>query len=181
MRQGSTWLGHAGRPVTKRDSAFALANLADTLELQSDLVRDGILPVLGGAKSDDARVQHDAARAFGTLSQTEAIRLEMIRVQSLTAVLMLAKSLDIGCQRYSALTLCNLCAGDSKVRIAEEGAIRPLIFLCRFPDTEIQRFAALALAGLTLGGHGENKTRVVEEGCMRPLVDLVRSHRGTSN
>merc|ERR1711968_249620 len=78
----------------------------------------------------------DVARSFSTLSQTESIRLEMIKVQSLTAVLMLAKSLDIGCQRYSALTLCNLCSGDSKVRIAEEGAIRPLIFLCRFPDTE---------------------------------------------
>jgi lipid-binding SYLF domain-containing protein len=30
--------------------------------------------------------------------------------------------------------------------------IRPLIFLSRFPDTEIQRYAALAMAGLALGG-----------------------------
>ncbi len=38
-----------------------------------------------------------------------------------------------------------------QVRICEEGAVRPLIFLTRFPDTEIQRYAALAMAGLALG------------------------------
>ena len=56
----------------------------------------------------------------------------------------------------------------------EEGTIRPLVFLARFPDTEIQRYAALSLAGLALGGHGNNKMQIVEEGAMRPLVDLLR-------
>ncbi len=54
----------------------------------------------------------------------------------------------------------------------DQGAVRPLMFLCRFPDLEIQRYAALALAALALGGHGNNKTRIVEEGASRPLIEL---------
>ena len=46
------------------------------------------------------------------------------------------------------------------------------MFLCRFPDLEIQRYAALAIAALALGGHGNNKTRIVEEGAARPLIEL---------
>lgn len=61
-----------------------------------------------------------------------------------------------------------------QVRLVDDGALRPLIFLSRFPDVEIQRYSALALAGLALGGHGGNKTRIVDEGSMRPLVDLMR-------
>jgi hypothetical protein len=57
----------------------------------------------------------------------------------------------------------------------EGGAIRPLLFLARFPDMEIQRYAALAIAGLAIGGHGNNKIHVVEEAAVRPVVDLGRS------
>ena len=58
------------------------------------------------------------------------------------------------------------------MQIVDQGAIRPLMFLCRFPDLEIQRYAALAIAALALGGHGNNKTRIVEEGAARPLIEL---------
>lgn len=56
----------------------------------------------------------------------------------------------------------------------QEGTVRPLVFLSRFPDTEIQRYAALSIAGLALGGYGNNKMQIVEEGAIRPLVDLLR-------
>ena len=41
-----------------RDAVFTLANLSDSLELQGDLIREGILRVLSHTcKNDDARVQ----------------------------------------------------------------------------------------------------------------------------
>jgi hypothetical protein len=52
--------------------------------------------------------------------------------------------------------------------------IRPLIFLSRFPDSDIQRYSALALAGLALGGQGNNKSRLVDEGSVKPLIDLLK-------
>ena len=42
----------------KRDAAFASANFADALELQSDMTREGAIPALAVAgKHEDARVQ----------------------------------------------------------------------------------------------------------------------------
>jgi len=159
----------------KRDAAFALANLSDTPELQSDLVREGLLKVIADlAFNDDVRVQRDAARTYTNLTQTEEVRSQILSLKSLPSILNLAKSLDVACQRYSSLSLCNLCASSHKVRLVEEGIVRPLIFLSRFPDTEIQRYAALALAGLALGGQGNNKVRIVEEGAMKCLIDLIR-------
>lgn len=158
-----------------RDAAFAIANLSDSPELQVDLLREGVLKVLAViAFNDDARVQRDVARTYANLAQTDDLRHEIIIQNGLPAILNLAKSLDIACQRYSALSLCNLCSGEHKVRILDDGTVRPLIFLTRFPDTEIQRYASLALAGLALGGKGNSKTRIVEEGAVRPLVDLLR-------
>lgn len=147
--------------AVKRDAVLALANLSDSLELQTDLVREGVLRVLGQTgRHEDARVQRDTARAFSALSVTDDIKSEIILQDALPTILILAKSLDIACQRYSTLTLCNLCSGSHKVRIVEDGGVRPLIFLSRFPDTEIQRYAALAVAGLALGGHGQNKLKI---------------------
>ncbi len=128
------------------------------------------------AFSDDARIQRDVSRAFATLSQSSDIQSEMAtQSYCLPAVLVLAKSLDVACQRYSTLTLCNLCSSiEHKVRLVKDGIVRPLVFLSRFPDVEIQKYSAMALAGLTLGGHGSNKAFVTEEGCIKPLVDLLR-------
>ena len=57
----------------------------------------------------------------------------------------------------------------------EGGAIRQLLFLAQFLDMEILHYAALAIAGLAIGGHGNNKIRVVEEAAVTPVVDLARS------
>ena len=37
------------------------------------------------------------------------------------------------------MALCNLAAGQQKVQIVRDGAVRPLMFLSRFPDIEIQK------------------------------------------
>lgn len=118
--------------ATKRDALFALSGISDSPELQGDLIKEGIILVIGeAAKCGDARVQRDAARMFSNLAQVNEQRLELINQGALPAVLVLAKSLDIASQRYATLTLCNLCSSDLKVTIVEAGAIRPLIFLAR--------------------------------------------------
>ena len=56
-------LDGSGASEAAREKGFALANLADSLELQNDVVREGGVEVLSkiGAH-DDARVQRDVAR-----------------------------------------------------------------------------------------------------------------------
>ena len=53
----------------------------------------------------------------------------------------LARSLDVTSQRYATLAMLNLSmgSGDDKSHIIDAGAVRPLMFLARFPDMEIQR------------------------------------------
>ena len=119
---------------------FALANISDSPEYHNDIVRDGGLRVLASVSScPDARVQRDCARALSTLSMAELIHKPIIDQGGLDALYTLARSLDIACQRYATLSLCNICSGEHKQRIVETGAVRPLLFLARFPDVEIQR------------------------------------------
>lgn len=60
----------------------------------------------------------------------------MIEQGALAAFFSLSHSLDLASQRYSALGLCNLALGDGeeRARMVQEGCIRPLMFLCRYPD-----------------------------------------------
>lgn len=159
-----------------RDAVFALANLSDALDLQADLVKERAVDTLSRVAeiSDDARVQRDTSRSMACLSQNDEARALWVENDNLRALFRLARSLDVACQRYAALALCNLACGAGKASLVQHGAIKPLIFLARFPDSDIQRYAALAIAALALGDHGDNKVRLVEEGALRPLLDMIK-------
>ena len=63
----------------QRDCSFALANIADSVEYQNDVVREGGLEVLAAtAPCPDARVQRDVARSYSTLSAAVHIHLPII-------------------------------------------------------------------------------------------------------
>ncbi|KDO17847.1 hypothetical protein SPRG_16729, partial [Saprolegnia parasitica CBS 223.65] len=145
-----------------RDCTFALATSPTR----------GIATLVHVGAHDDARVQRDTARALASLSVTAALKPELMT--ALPTLFRLARSLDVSSQRYSTLAICNLASGPDKVAIVETGAVRPLLHLVRFPDHEIQRYAALALAGLALSDHGHNKLRMVTDGAVRPLVEMLR-------
>ena len=118
----------------QRDCSFALANIADSVEYQNDVVREGGLEVLAAtAPCPDARVQRDVARSYSTLSAAVHIHLPIIEKGGLDALFTLARSLDIACQRYATLALTNLASGEHKRRVVEGGAIRPFIIPCQIP------------------------------------------------
>jgi hypothetical protein len=174
-------LAHDEDLMTKRDAVFILANLSESLEFQLDLIKFGIVPVLNQIAKNcvDTKIQRDLARAYASLTQYPELQLEVMKEDdesSFQSILVLSKSLDIPCQRYATLALCNLSSSIYKVRLVELGIIRPLIFLSRFPDAEIQRYSAMAMAGLALGGHGSNKQVLVAEGCIRPIIQLIDSN-----
>lgn len=176
--------------ITKRDAVVSLSNLCSSLEYQLDMIHEGILETFNEIISscDDARIQREVARSFSTLAQHSDIQNLMMNqlqvtpdttnpnnLNCLASILILAKSLDVPCQRYATLALCNICSSDFKMKIVEEGqVIKPLIFLSRFPDPYIQKYVAMSFAGLALGGHGMNKEHLINEGCMKSLVDLIR-------
>ncbi|CAM9457437.1 unnamed protein product, partial [Heterosigma akashiwo] len=127
--------------TTSSDCVFALANLADSLDLQGTLSCGGIGV---GGQGGSSSVQRDAARALACLSVSEGVKAAVVERGALPTLFKLARSLDVASQRYATLALCNLCSGEHKARIVAEGAVRPLMFLARFPDLEIQRYIYMA-------------------------------------
>ena len=102
----------------QRDCAFALANIADSVEFQNDVVREGGIEVLvKSGLSDDARVQRDTARAFSALTLPEHLKKHIVDKDALPTLFALARSLDVASQRYSTLAICNLSAGDLKSQV----------------------------------------------------------------
>jgi hypothetical protein len=59
------------------------------------------------------------------------------------------------------------------VRIVEEGALRPLIDMVRFPDEGMQRCSALAVNAVTLGPQAVTKKEVMHEEGLLPIMALV--------
>jgi hypothetical protein len=125
------------------------------------MIREGAIPTLSKAgKHDDIRVQRDVSRAFAFLTEPPDFKQVAVEQGALPTLLALVKSLDITCQRYATLALCNVCIGDYKIFVVEQGALKALTFLARFPDMDIQRCTSLAIAGLSLG-QPENKVRLL--------------------
>ena len=60
----------------QRDCSFALANIADSVEYQNDVVREGLGSL--GCTMPDTRVQRDVARSYSTLSAAVHIHLPII-------------------------------------------------------------------------------------------------------
>jgi hypothetical protein len=86
-----------------RDATFACANIADSMDLQADIVRQGGIEILSAVgKHDDARVQRDVARAFSCLSVSEDVKSTIVIKGGLETLFKLARSLDISSQRYAA-------------------------------------------------------------------------------
>jgi hypothetical protein len=159
---------------TKRCALGAIANIASSLDLQQPLLDEGILNTLTiTATHTDNFVQRETSRAFAALSCLAENVNDMMRHYTLPAVLSMARSLDLPCQRYATLTLCNMCATEYKVRIVDDGGIQPLIFTSKYPDERIQSLSALALAFLAIGVP-HNKLAIVRDGALRPIVDMLR-------
>ena len=187
--------------TVKRNAALVVANCAESVELRKELVRRGAVGALqqvatssrpGGMNNvgdDDIRSIRDVSRALSCLSNTEEGSNNMMQNPeggncTRKSLLLLARSADAPTQRNATLALCNICLGQSldaavveasgrNAEILSAVVSKTLSFLCKFPDREIQRLAALSLAGLSLGSH-ISKMRLVREGLLKVLLRMLR-------
>ena len=65
--------------------------------------------------------------------------------------------------------------GGNKTRLVDEGVVKPLVELRRFPNVEVQRSATLAVASLTVGPKEKPKLAVMGEEGLLPLIALAGS------
>ena len=187
--------------TVKRNATLVLANCAESVALRQELVRRGAVGVLqqvatssrpGGMNDggdDDIRSVRDVSRALSCLSSTEEGRNNMAQNPeggnyTMKSLISLARSADAPTQRNATLALCNICLGQGldaavvetsgqNAEILSAGVSKTLTFLCKFPDREIQRLAALSLAGLSLGSN-VRKGHLVREGVLKVLLRMLR-------
>ncbi|KAG6510224.1 hypothetical protein ZIOFF_028233 [Zingiber officinale] len=78
-------------------------------------------------------------------------------------------------QRRAAMELRLLAkhSPENRLRIAEAGAIGPLVALMSHPDSQLQEQGVTAILNLSLCE--ENKGRIADAGAIRPLVRALRS------
>eukprot|EP00940_MAST-03C_sp_MAST-3C-sp2_P002171 g2171.t1 len=164
----------------QRDCMFAIANISDSPEYHEDMVKAGSIEIIAsvGAKAKDARVQRSASRALCNLSINTELRMLLLDLGVLSTLHTMSRSLDVVTQRFAALAQTNLAvsAREAKNKMLSQGAVRPLSFLARFPDSQIQAAAATAIAALGLGDTDgcQKKLQIIKEGAVRPLADLAK-------
>ena len=78
------------------DCDFAIANIADSPEYQSDIEWEGGIEILiEVGKSDDARIQKDTSRALCCLAFSKELKETIIAKNGLQTLFKLAMSLDV--------------------------------------------------------------------------------------
>jgi hypothetical protein len=162
-------------PQTKRDAVFTTANLSESAEIHCAIQKQGGINVLHevSCKTFDVDIIRDVARAFSCLVRSPGAREEMQQDRILQSLYSFSQSSDKLTQRFSAVTLCNMSFSSSKDKLVESGILSPLLFLARFPDLEINRCAALAMAGLALGSSA-NKLLLLEGGALTALISAIK-------
>lgn len=158
----------------RRSAVCAVANLAASPETRQYIAMEGGVEVIrfASAANTDVDFLRNAARTMSCLAVDIAIREAMVSQEIPTALSKLAKSADSQTQRFASLALCNLCIGTQKESIVQQGVLRVLLFILRYPDLEIERRASLAIAALSLGSN-ENRFQIVGSGFVRSLLEAT--------
>lgn len=167
----------------QRDSVFCVANLSETSELQLNIIKNkGIdaLSAVGKYSNDELSLRH-VARALSSLTGIDEGKREVLNNKAnnvLSILCRLARCKDKLTQRYAALALCNVSNNvntDEKGRLVQDRDIlKTMLFLLRYPDVDVKRFASLSIAALSLGNHSDSKLRILEEGLLAPIIDLLK-------
>lgn len=162
-------------PQTKRDAVFTTANLSEAREIQDAIVKQGGIKALylASCTSCDINIQRDVTRAYSCLVHSPVAQQEMLQNNILQSLYSFSQNSDKLTQRFAALTLCNMSFSSSNVQLVVSGVITPLLFFARFPDLEINRCAALSIAGLALGSL-ENKLLLLKGGALTALLSMIK-------
>ncbi|KAI4976714.1 hypothetical protein ZWY2020_050321 [Hordeum vulgare] len=123
---------------------------------------------------DDLSVTSGAASGIHLLLLSSGAESPDGSISALVAVLDSPKA-SVDSLRRAAMELRLLARHnpDNRIRIAESGAVRPLVALLSHPDPLVQEHGVTALLNLSICH--ENKVIVVEAGAIPPLVRALKS------
>ena len=178
----------------QRNAVGAIGNIAMSDNLKDRVFEEGIvIPILDLANSTNEFVQRQTARTLFTLSAHESVKSVIVREGGLLPLVHLAQSsfsrmasselpgqvvpsevFEI--QRDVAGAIANIAIGrGNKDKVADSGAIYPLIQLATSPNANVQRQAARAL--FALAGSEKNQREILKCKGLMPLLNLLSSSK----
>jgi len=180
----------------QRNAVGAIGNIAMTDSLKERIYQEGlIIPMLDLANSTNEFVQRQTARTLFCLSAHENVKHVIVREGGLLPLVHIAQSSlmrlskkaggnkpsksinDIfEIQRDVAGAIANIAIGrGNKEKVADSGALIPLIQLTSSENSNVQRQAARALFALT--GSERNQREIVKHNGLVPLLTLLSSSK----
>ena len=172
----------------QEEAAAALAKLAqDSLENRNSIVdAGGIRPLLGLLHSPSAMAKENSVSAITSLAQgSKQMQVALTKeggVPLIAKVLVTAASGNAK-ELLAAAQLCSLVAQaisqltegnlENQTKMAEAGAIPPLVNMLAAVNQSLQANSAAALSALA-AHHPENQGIIAKTGAIAPLCTLVR-------
>ena len=173
----------------QEEAAAALAKLAqDSLDNRISIVdAGGIKPLLKLLSSPSAKAKENAVSAITHLAyKSSRIQTALTKeggIPLIAHVLVTVSSSGNAKELLAASHLCSLTAQavsqladgnkENQSKMAEAGAIPPLVSMVNTPNASMQANAAVAISALSRA-HTENQGAVARTGAIAPLCALVR-------
>lgn len=161
----------------QRFSALCIANCASAVFTRLKIVEDGALePLITLIKDDDADmiVRQYCAMGLGNLAAEPDNHDELVKLDGITALVILLKTSDIESGRYAAFALSNIAANANlRDQVVQSGAVPALIALACCEDPNVQRQSLSCIRGLCITP--VYRIQVIRDGFLDPLVLMARS------
>ena len=163
-------------PSVRYNACSSIANLAMTGAFGASILSCNGVKVmykLGKFESSDESVIREVTRFFSMLSCDDRFQIEMMRCDVDSFLLAMVHSKDRQTRHFAGLSVCNLFFTQYDATLLTRGAIESIATLTNCADIPVQRFAALAIAAISLGATFEVKRRVLDRKIIMPLVTML--------
>ena len=179
----------------QRDASRAMASLAMLVDIQPILIDRGFLRTCFHLMQsmDIASQRHATLCLCNLASGPRENKMRMLVEGAVRPLMRMAQYPDEAIRRYASLALAGLALGDvgtsrskaesftssssskssSKLKMVEDGAVRPLVAILKSIDAETKQCAVLALSALALGTNQIPKTAVMTDQGLALLLNFL--------
>jgi hypothetical protein len=168
-------LMHSADIETAHQATGVVANLAEVVENQGDMLEAGVLQHMKFVmRSTSLDVQREAVRAISNLSAEHAYTAAIAGAGAIVPLVAMLSSPDFLCQRFATMGVANLATNlTNQEKVLHEGALQPLLNLARRinGDLETQRYAVFALTNVA--ATRSNHAMLVDSGVAELVVGLL--------
>jgi hypothetical protein len=158
------------------DGLFTVANFAASPKFHHAIIGAGAIQVMNHiGRKDDFRISRNIARFYALLSITKEARIMMMDEDVVANLVHLSLSEDLYTQKYSLISLTNLCVDTEQIgSVLVPVLLKAISYMIVSPSIPFNRCAALSITGISLLNETTNVPAKITTGNIRALQDILR-------